>query len=44
MRPSGHLLGDEGDVSAGAVVGDEIDLDFVLCNLGYDLGPIYDHL
>ena len=30
MEPFRNLLGDQGGVAAGAVVDDEIDLDFVL--------------
>jgi hypothetical protein len=44
MQMDGDLFGDQGGVVAGAVVDDEIDLDFIFCGLVYNLGRILDHL
>jgi hypothetical protein len=44
IEPITYLLGNQGGVAAGGVVDDEIDLDLVLHGLGYDFGPVFDHL
>ena len=44
MKSVSDLLGDQGGVAAGAVVNDEVHLDFVFCSLVHDLNGILDHL
>ena len=44
MQAISDLLGDQGGVSAGAVVDDQVDLDLVLYGLVYDFRRIFDHL
>ena len=44
MEPISDLLGDQGGVSAGAVVDNEVHLDLVLYSLVQDLNGILDHL
>ena len=44
MKPVSDLLGDQGRVTAGSVVDDEVHLDFVLYRLIKDFCRILDHL
>ena len=44
MEPICDLLGDQGRVAAGAVVDDEVQLDFVLHGLTYNFCRVLDHL
>ena len=44
MEHFGDLLGDQGEVAAGAIVDDEVDLDLVLHGFVHDFCRILDHL
>jgi hypothetical protein len=44
MQSFHYLFGDQGVFVAGAVVDDEIYLDFIFSGLVYNLGRILDHL
>jgi hypothetical protein len=44
MQAVSDLLGDQGGVASGAVVGDQVDLNLVLLGLVHDFGRVLDHL